>query len=1251
MTHRRAMRLGSWAGGTAILLGLSAGAVRPLVGQAIPVTVGVGAAATGAGLFDLPITLDMSQRAERLGSFRITVRWNPAVLQGLGGVDGSFGGVVEVNDDSLPVGVLHMAGVNPAGATGLITLGVGRFQTLASGATTFQVSVQELYAAATFADLTSFAVPINRDFCGDVIGTWGDLDQSLSILANDALAVLTVSVGLPVPPGFAIQFGDVDGDADTDPRDALIILSHAVGIPNTSQFRVGQATTATCTVPRGAAYGVDPAAATALVGQEVEYYAFGLDAVGAALALRNVTWQSSNGAVASVDGTGLATALGAGTATITARQNDTTIATATLTVVADRTTHWVDAVAVGARNRLGTAAQPFGTVQEALDVATAGDSIRVRSGRYDGATILTPLVLTGDTTAGGSRPQIGREVAGSAALTVNTAGTVVLRDLQVDTALYGINITNADTVRLYHVDVRGDDDGYATVNASGVGLLELRRTRLFGRADQIYYYYSYGLQANGVTTLVVDSSLVADFDGTGIYATTVDTMTVRASTLRNNYGYGIYQYMTDTSRAVHLTVSGSRFVQNYSGAVYASTVRRAAFDHNSFVGGGYTAVSLYGLQSSTILTFLADTLGIQAGPWIYASQYDSALVDSAQILRLTSSSSLYYGRSTVVRNSLFRDLRADALLIYGRGVGSSTALVLNSTFEGAGYSGYGGTGVSPQYVTMVVDSSRFDDVYYGVYGYYAATRVRKSTFDNVQYGIYASCMTRLSVDSVRMRGVGNGIRGYACAPYAGTAMDVDSLDLATGYTGIYTDGWDTAVVRNSRITDVSDGIDLYPVRGEVRGAVVQATNVGVRVDADSAARVVGNAITCGASAYGIEADYTPAVAVDSNAVAGCLYGVYGYGVDTLTIRGNTLTASLQLTGNRGIYSYSPGAGRRTVVGNVLTGGWDYASIYAYDSTYVRVDSNTIANAAEAGIWVDRGDTVLIRDNSVDGLIDAPCCSGYSGVGLLLTPGEGMGVLTDVRRNRIARAANGMYVYRAFADTSTVQLDSNRVYGSGGIGVWIYGYSKVRARWNTLDSNGVDAVRVDRFITGDTTVRFEQNNITRSSAYGFRSLDGGAVLAQNNWWGDPLGPAGAAGAPGSAGDSVSSAVTWIPPLGAPVADAFTAPPAVVAAAGYSSAELTAISAPSHAGRSRPAERPLPSLVEPVMPAVPARVSYPDGILGATLRAADQVHAAQLAEQGERGRARAAERRVALEQAAARDSARAAARAARPEEQRR
>jgi Right handed beta helix region/Dockerin type I domain/Bacterial Ig-like domain (group 2) len=1222
----------------AAMIALATGAPSVAAGQGIPVTVGVGAISTGAAQFDLPVVADMSARTEKLGSFVMTVRWNPSVLQFVGGIDGTFGSLV-VNEDSVTAGVITLSGANPAGVSGLVTLGVGRFQVLTNDTTTFRVSVQELFAAGTFADLTSAAVALDRVFCGALAGTYGDVNQDGAVNGADALIVLTESVGLDVSQ-YAVGFGDVDDNGVRNPRDALIILSYAVGI-NTSSFRAGQSVSGNVCVPPGAeTYGLNPAVAAALTGQHIRYFAFGLDSTGAALALRNVTWTSSNAAVATVDVTGEAIAVGSGTTTITALQNDSAIATGSLSVAATRKTHWVDALASQARNQLGTASLPYGTLADALAAAAAGDTVRVRSGRYAGGGILTPIVVMGDTSAGGTRPWLVADQAIDTVLTVRTPGSVVLRDLQVDTAYVGIHVRNTDTLRLVHVDVRGQDQGLAAVYLDSVGLATFTRVVLAGHPGQAYYYGIGGLQAYGVASLVLDSSAVLDFDADGVYTSEVDTLTVRHTTVRDNYGYGIRVFTSDTTDATQLTMSHDQLVQNYNGGVYASYVGNAAFDHNVFVGYGYVGADLYGSRGS-VVSVVGDTARVTNGPWLSIDQYDSVLVDSVVVPQVDYQSYLNNGRVTVVRNSAFQDVRTDALVITGRGVDSSTALVRNSDFGGDLFSGYSGTGLSPYSVTLDVEDSRFDGVYYGVYAYYSTVHLRRTSITGAGYGLYASCAYDASVDTVLVKNTDYAIYGSGCA--AAGALDVDSLDVQGGYQGVYASTWASANIRNSRFTDIAYGLSLQTVHALVRGVQVATQYGGVDASPDSTATIVGNAVTCatGSTAYGIEAGNLVGATIDSNTVSGdCGTAIYAYAVDTLGMRGNVIGASQTGYADHGIESYTNAPGRRVIVGNSITGPWRYGSIYAYDSTYVRVDSNVVNGGIEAGVWVDRGDTVLVRGNTVDRILDASCCGTYTTAGILLAPLEASGARREVQYNRVTRSANGLLLFGGAADTVTVQLDSNNVYGSVGSGVVLQTYARVLARKNTIDSSGVDGVHVDRTIVGDATVQFEQNNITRSTAYGVRNLDGGAILAQNNWWGDALGPAGTAGAVGSTGDSVSAGVTWDPQLGSPT-DGFMAPPPFVAGG---AARAAALAVGVRHARSRPTPQPAPLVSErPVTtPSNRERHVYPDGQRGAEVRESDRLLRTRGTEWQERLRQLLAERAAEAQRVADRERARAAAR---------
>ncbi|HKN68613.1 MAG TPA: Ig-like domain-containing protein, partial [Gemmatimonadaceae bacterium] len=83
--------------------------------------------------------------------------------------------------------------------------------------------------------------------------------------------------------------------------------------------------------PPVASVAVDPATSTIAPGSTTQLTAVLKDAKGNVLTGRTVTWSSSNEAVAKVDGAGLVTTVGTGSATITATSEDKT-GTATVTV-------------------------------------------------------------------------------------------------------------------------------------------------------------------------------------------------------------------------------------------------------------------------------------------------------------------------------------------------------------------------------------------------------------------------------------------------------------------------------------------------------------------------------------------------------------------------------------------------------------------------------------------------------------------------------------------------------------------------------------------------------------------------------------------------------------------------------------------------------------------------------------------------------------------------------------------------------
>src|SRR5690349_4670508 len=105
---------------------------------------------------------------------------------------------------------MRLAGVNPPGLGGRVIVGSAHVTPLVADTTTLKVEVKELYAAGTYADLISAALPNNRLYCNGR-GHWGDTNSDGVADSHDALAILTASAGLTLPQGEDPTLGDVDG--------------------------------------------------------------------------------------------------------------------------------------------------------------------------------------------------------------------------------------------------------------------------------------------------------------------------------------------------------------------------------------------------------------------------------------------------------------------------------------------------------------------------------------------------------------------------------------------------------------------------------------------------------------------------------------------------------------------------------------------------------------------------------------------------------------------------------------------------------------------------------------------------------------------------------------------------------------------------------------------------------------------------------------------------------------------------------
>src|SRR6266513_2842283 len=151
-------------------------------------------------------------------------------------------------------------------------------------------------------------------------------------------------------------------------------------------------TVAGCVAPV-AAVTVSPAAPTVQVGQTAQLTATPRDASGNPLTGRVITWQSSNGAVASVNGSGLVTAVAKGAATITATsegQSGTAVVTVSNVPVAS-----VTVTPASASVQQGATVQLTATPRDANGTALSGRVVTWGSNNTAVATVSSSGLVSG----------------------------------------------------------------------------------------------------------------------------------------------------------------------------------------------------------------------------------------------------------------------------------------------------------------------------------------------------------------------------------------------------------------------------------------------------------------------------------------------------------------------------------------------------------------------------------------------------------------------------------------------------------------------------------------------------------------------------------------------------------------------------------------------------------------------------------------------------------------------------------------
>jgi len=1179
-----------------VMLGLVLAATTAAGAQTIPLKPAGDLSSLVGMPFDVPLVADWTGRPDKLGSFALTLRWNPAILRFESGAPGSFG-TLQVNDDSAAQGVLKLAGANPAGATGVITLGVGRFTPLSATATTVTLELGDIYSSSPdFANLAGSTLVQNGLFC-PARGHWGDPDGDGTAGSRDALIALSEAVGLDVSGFPEHGLSDVDADAAVKARDALIILSHAVGI-SMSQFRVLRIAVGSCGSDVTTTYAVTPSGETLVAHGALQLH-FELRATsgGAVRALPDVFWRSSDPNVLAVMPDGRGIPVGPGSAVITGKSGQRDSALAVMTVVSRRTRHFVEALAISAVNRFGTTAYPFASLVEASAIASEGDTIVVRPGRYSDAAVFgVGVVILGQS--GGSGVVLAGDAdvygAGIAFTGGSRAEVHNVSAERVGVAVAGIGVDTLVVDSLRYNEGAGFCGDFA-VATTEIWRLEVRRSELHGGGATTGCAGAIG--ATGATrTLLVEDVLATDFAQGAVFAALVDSLSVQRSQLNNNGGYAIdvgafrfggssVEVPLPTSTA--LVVDDSRLLRNGQGGIRAADLRGGRMRHSTIESVETDGLYLTGTSDSTDhFRILSDTIRGDENYWLTSYDVDSLFVDSTTVLR-TQEGYAYGFRAAKVTHSVFDNI-VNGTAFYFDGFAGAPVLVTDVTMRGDpgchrcanGFTFYG--------LPSSVDGLTAVNLRHAVEQWYAPGTVSHSSISDADVGVYgydnSGAASRSYVLATTMANVTSGIDNTQGSVVA------DSLDLTGGVYGVNAfgslfspSGVDT--VRNSTIRNFDTGVQVQDSTAVVIGnTILGSTSYGLYLNgygnsADSAI-VLNNTIDCTPPSVSVTAFYGYGFSyrASGNTVSNCRQSFYLSSTTsgTASVRNNTF---LLPPNSVAPAIMIPAPIRAEVVGNQIQGG-DYGGgihIYGYSyqpSPYARVDSNSIHGMKQRGIWFDYTDSVFARGNVID---TVGTSTGFSngGTGIAVFGAtNGAARLVD---NKIRHVA-GQGILIDHLGSATVVVDSNAVSSTDTAGVRI-STGQVSMTGNNIRNNLRNGVE---FSTSGGANDLHGNALQGNARYAVANLIDANVNADGNWWGAPTGPntSGADSTFGPVGDAT-------PLAGPPVVPSLSAPLpmrtlAVRAARGTAQPSATRSVAPAV---SIPAPAPMARVVSS-----PTRVSH-------------------------------------------------------------
>lgn len=1038
----------------------------------------------------VPIVVDLRGMVGTfLGSYQLQLTWDPAIVRYVGTSAGAFGAPT-VNEGSAASGTLVLAGARPDGRQGLFSVAEVTFEMLVStGSSPVLVNAPELTETGSFGSISVVTTPGN--VCNGP-GDFGDVNGDGNILSNDALLVVTAAVGLPIAP-YTLVNADVDSDGDADTRDALVILTAAVGLPTTG-FVVGQPNPASsCGGSAAASIALNPGVANAATGDVFPISAQVFDAGGDPTAAQGLVWSTDASGVATVDSLGRVTAVGNGSAQISAMAIGVPPQSVNVTV-ADRHTWYVDAAGAATKTvQLGSAFFPFADVQPALDAAAPGDTVLViyASSGYGAASITKPVTMLGDSGASGM-PALRNSVG--PAVVSNATGLVTLRRLSLEQSNAGL-------------DARGDSLVVESVVA----------TTLRGPGFGIH-----GMQSAELAGITVNSAILAGVLADSTASVRINGIDVRVIAQRNDSSAGIAILNGGTAVVNGLNLLG---IENGPAAVFSKLASGVLDGFDVRAAGGINADSVGsmtlahgqvregGSDGDRTISIHADTVAL-----------DSVLVDGVdrgvELTPISRDTATSPNSVASITRSAFRNIAGDGGVIIDR---FAQVTIADLTVQNV-------------QLDHGIDIRRSDNV-----------QIDSVNVSGIGEGraISVDPTGSLTIRHAKLRGHGGGLDVDDVAVVTLAHVEVDSSAIPPQFCFGCPSGWAVRIVHADSV--ILDSLNIHDNMGG--GILVDSARIvaghGTIVSRNQGFGGFGGgecefgceqqgrlrqspplrpALSHGQYAQNfvqgvvlnlVQSTRLAAWTVHDNANGGVYFAGWNFvaapsaTIDTSSFRGNRTL--LEAAGNSGLYDAQLAVRGGRFVGfetslsvsylldlNVTGAVFDSAGSYGrpaivtYFARNVQIQDDTLLGGQGWGMKISSAARATVQGNLIRGRMQA---DGFTQEAAIELESVDTG---SVAQNRLElNAVRGIIVRNG---TGPMAIDGNVVADDSG-------FAAVQLHQPAVVTNNLFARNFNAVYVTDAggPSAIQQNNFIGNVFTAVRNESGQVVDATSNWWNDVLGP--------------------------------------------------------------------------------------------------------------------------------------------------